>query len=262
MQRIAGLAGIVGPIVFMTVLTVAGLLRPGYDPWTRFSSDLAVGDGGWLQAANFAVFGASVLLLGMGVREAFARDGEAVSFLLGTAGVGLMMMGVFVTDLSGQPDTLHGEVHFAGVILSFASLLGVFFLAPRPFARDQRWSSYSRYTIVTGIVAALLCLAAVASAPPATFNGFRAGPLAPWTGLAQRALFAAAFAWISAVGYRLAALARAHPARANRLSCPATVSSGPTLRSARQRMRAPSMPASAVMANARARAGGSPARPR
>ncbi|TMC37094.1 MAG: DUF998 domain-containing protein, partial [Chloroflexi bacterium] len=112
LQLAAAIAGVAGPIIFISVLTVAGLMRDGYDPVTRFVSDLAIGEAGWLQTANFIAFGALLIVFAAGLRRGLA-DGPAVRVsvvLLSLSGLGLVLAGLFPTDLAGQPSTAHGEV--------------------------------------------------------------------------------------------------------------------------------------------------------
>ncbi|TMB94316.1 MAG: DUF998 domain-containing protein [Chloroflexi bacterium] len=205
LQLAAAIAGVAGPIIFISVLTVAGLMRDGYDPVTRFVSDLAIGEAGWLQTANFIAFGALLIVFAAGLRRGLA-DGPAVRVsvvLLSLSGLGLVLAGLFPTDLAGQPSTAHGEVHFAASLLTFGTLLAAFFLIARVFDKDVQWARYARYSTRMGIIVGALCLAATAATPAATFNNFHAGPLAPWTGLVQRALFLVAFGWIAVIGFRL-----------------------------------------------------------
>jgi hypothetical protein len=123
--------------------------------------------------------------------------------LLTLAGLGLIIAGVFPTDLVGQPSTAHGTMHFVASLLMFGTLNAAFFVIVVPLRQDERWAGYARYSTITGVIAGGLCLASVAAALPATFNNFQAGPLAAWTGLVQRALFVVAFGWIAMVGFRL-----------------------------------------------------------
>ena len=222
MQVASALAGTVGPIVFLTVLTLAGLVRPGYDPVTRYASDLAVGEASWLQTANFIVFGCLVILFAAGLRRGLA-GGRALRvsvMLLALAGVGLIIAGVFPTDLYDQPPTAHGAMHFVASLLMFGTLNGVFFVIVVPLRQDERWAGYARYSTITGVIVAGLCLASVAAALPATFNNYQAGPLAAWTGLVQRALFVVAFGWIAMVGLRLLRVSRARSRRGQVIAHP------------------------------------------
>jgi hypothetical protein len=132
--------------------------------------------------------------------------------LLALTGLGLIIAGVFPTDLIGQPSTAHGAMHFVASILMFGALNAVFFVLVVPLRQDERWAGYARYSTITGVIAGGLCLASVAAALPATFNNYQAGPLAAWTGLVQRALFVVAFGWIAMVGFRLLRLSRTRSA--------------------------------------------------
>ena len=210
MRVASSLAGTLGPIVFLTVLTLAGLLRSGYDPVTSYASDLAVGETSWLQTANFIVFGCLVILfaVGLGRDVAGGRALRLSVMLLALTGFGLIIAGVFPTDLIGQPNTAHGAVHFMASILMFGTLDAVFFVIVVPLRHDARWAGYARYSTITGVITGALCLASVAAALPATFNNYEAGPLAAWSGLVQRALFVVAFGWIAIVGFRLLRVSR------------------------------------------------------
>jgi Protein of unknown function (DUF998) len=42
------IGGVINPIVFVVIYTVAGILRPGYSPIHQAISDLGVGPNGWL----------------------------------------------------------------------------------------------------------------------------------------------------------------------------------------------------------------------
>ena len=60
------LAGLIGPILFVTIFTIAGFLRPGYSAIRDAISDLGVGDDAWIQNANFLLFGALLVTFAIG----------------------------------------------------------------------------------------------------------------------------------------------------------------------------------------------------
>jgi hypothetical membrane protein len=72
LQRALLAAGIVGPILFVAVFTVAGWLRPRYSATAEAVSDLGVGEAAWIQNANFFVFGALLLAFATGLRRAMS----------------------------------------------------------------------------------------------------------------------------------------------------------------------------------------------
>ena len=59
-------AGIVGPLLFIVIFLLEGLTRPGYSAWRHYVSQLATGDGGWMQVANFLVTSGTLTLSGPG----------------------------------------------------------------------------------------------------------------------------------------------------------------------------------------------------
>src|SRR5260370_12349612 len=63
-------AGIVGPLLFIVVFLLEGFTRPGYSQWRNFVSQLATGDGGWVQVLNFLVCGTLVIAFAIGLRYA------------------------------------------------------------------------------------------------------------------------------------------------------------------------------------------------
>src|SRR5438309_1112477 len=63
-------AGIVGPPLFIVVFLFEGFTRPGYSQWRHYVSQLATGDGGWMQVVNFIVCGTLVIAFAVGLRSA------------------------------------------------------------------------------------------------------------------------------------------------------------------------------------------------
>ena len=116
--------GVIGPVLFVAVLLVEGWTRADYDPMTMFGSLLSLGDLGWQQIANFVVSGALVLGGAFGLGRVLT-EGPGSRWgprLIGLAGVGLVLAGVFVTDPAqgyppgapiGMPSSpsWHGALH-------------------------------------------------------------------------------------------------------------------------------------------------------
>src|SRR5437868_15192679 len=93
-------AGIVGPLLFITVFLLEGAVRPGYSQWRHYVSQLATGDGGWMQVVNFLVCGTLVIAFAVGLRSALrgSRGSIGGPVLIGFFGSALLVAGVFVTD--------------------------------------------------------------------------------------------------------------------------------------------------------------------
>src|SRR5512135_1804980 len=82
-RRLAIWAGILGPALFVVVFTIEGWIRPGYEPLKTFVSALSLGPRGWIQIANFLVFGFLLFV--------FTR-GLAVEFQTGKAATGGLVL--------------------------------------------------------------------------------------------------------------------------------------------------------------------------
>src|SRR5262245_22381026 len=100
------LAGVVGPVLFLTVAFVEGATRPGYDATRQFVSLLSLGDGGWVQIANFVACGLLIAGFGIGLGRTGAAEGRGpwLPRLVTVVGVALIWCGVFVSDAAlGYP---------------------------------------------------------------------------------------------------------------------------------------------------------------
>jgi hypothetical membrane protein len=197
------LAGVIGPVLFIVVLLIEGWTRPGYDPQRMYGSLLSLGDQGWQQIANFLVAGVLFVAAAFGWRRSMP-DGPGcrwVPILLGLAGIGLLVAGVFVTDPSngyppgtglGRPTAYswHGVLHdLASVFVFFGLPVAMFIMARRFGGEGGRWSLYS----VASGVAMLLA-----------FVGMFAFP--DWLGLMQRVAIVIGFGWVARVSWRFRTL--------------------------------------------------------
>src|SRR2546425_13214700 len=93
-------AGVVGPLLFIVVFLIEGATRPGYSAWRHFVSQLATGPAGWMQVANFLVFGSLMLAFAAGLRQALrpGRASIAAPIFVGLFGSIMIVAGIFVTD--------------------------------------------------------------------------------------------------------------------------------------------------------------------
>ena len=90
-------SGAIGPILFALVVLVEGAIRPGYDAWQTTISTLSLSERGWIQIANFYVFGLLTLCFAVGLRRVL-KSGLASSagpILFTIVGVGLILTGFF-----------------------------------------------------------------------------------------------------------------------------------------------------------------------
>lgn len=153
--------GIVGPVVFNATYLIAGAARPGYDPMRETISALSLGPTGWIQVANFIVFGVLIAAFGIGGLHPALRPGRgatAAPILQLATGICLIAAGVFVMDpptASGSAAavlSLHGAVHNAASYVALtARVLGCLVLAVR-FAREHGWRAWSVYSVTTALL--------------------------------------------------------------------------------------------------------------
>jgi hypothetical protein len=116
--------GLAGAVLFTIVYLIEGAIRPGYNAWQQAISALSLGPGGWIQQANFVVFGACTLGMAFAWRKVLKGGVYALVYPLirGIEGLALIMVGFFSQDPApGYPPgavlttpTLHGEIHWEG----------------------------------------------------------------------------------------------------------------------------------------------------
>src|SRR6476469_7535008 len=97
MRTLAAIAGTVGPLQFFLVLLVEGAARPGYRPLHDTISELSLGPRGWIQTANFLVFGVLFRVFARGVNASLddSRAARVGGLLFSLLGLGVLGCGLF-----------------------------------------------------------------------------------------------------------------------------------------------------------------------
>jgi hypothetical membrane protein len=197
-------AGIAGPIIFAVAALVHSLLRPDHSLMEHPVSALAAGPSGWVQNANFLLFGLLMIAyavgLHLGVRP--SRWGVVGFAFLVLSGIGLMWGGFFpATDATGafQDDRL---LHIPGFIMTFVGGGIGLILMSRRMAGDMRWKSLASYALASGIAMLVLILVGGGLVRPP------GAPLHAWFGLFQWVLLAVWFPCTIILALRLLHLAR------------------------------------------------------
>jgi Protein of unknown function (DUF998) len=200
-------------VAFSLILGAFGLVvilhfaRSDLDPVRDVMSGYANGDHGLLMTMAFYALGAGTVALG--IRLILASDRHwwswAVSVLLGVAGAGLLLAGVFEVERPGIPDTIQETIHSDGAIAGFVLIVVAMVTFTFGCLRDPRWRSFLPYSFAM----AMLAVAGVVFSP-----------LAPGTsiaGVAQRLLGLTVFGWVILVSFWI----RFHPSLGERRKLPA-----------------------------------------
>ncbi|MBA2287066.1 MAG: DUF998 domain-containing protein [Ktedonobacteraceae bacterium] len=153
--------GVVGPVLFNATYLIEGATRPNYDAWRQPMSALSLGDGGWIQVANFIVFGLLIGCFAIGLRAALVRGVSAIwaPLLQGLVALGLVIDGAFVQDPQGYPpelpiptmSTIHQLIHLFGTIFTLIALVVWCFVIARRFKVEPLWRGWATYSVATGI---------------------------------------------------------------------------------------------------------------
>jgi hypothetical protein len=189
-------AGIIAPVLFVAVFSIEGWLRPGYNALSRFVSALSLGPRGWIQIANFLLFGLLFFIFTRGVASEFqsgkaSRGGTALLTIIAFC---FFFSGPFVMDPVETPlnqATIHGTIH--GILGAIAFLLMPIsmFVYLRRFNSDPNWTALRGWTLVLGTISAVaLVVLTVVTKSPQLQSGF-----ANRFGLIQRSLIIPFMIW-------------------------------------------------------------------
>jgi hypothetical protein len=208
--NLAAWAGIIAPALFVVVFSIEGWLRPGYNALRTFVSALSLGPRGWIQIANFLLFGLLFFIFTRSVASQFqsgkaSRGGIA---LLTVIAFCFFFSGPFVMDpvsIALNQATIHGTFH--GILGAIAFLLMPIsmFVYLRRFNDDPNWTAMRGWTLVLGSIsaAALVILTIVTK-----FQQFQSA-FANWFGLIQRALIIPFMIWTFVLALNLLGKIRA-----------------------------------------------------
>ncbi len=187
-------AGMIGPVLFVTVFTLEGWLRPDYNSLGMYVSELSLGPHGWIQILNFIIFGFLFLMFTRAVANEF-KDGKASKagpILLTIIAFCFLILGPFITD----PGTIftyqmswHGILHgiFGAIVFSLAPISCFIFY--RRFREDPKWQRLSQWTITACIIIVIaVVFMKIGQIPPSLINTY--------VGLIQRIALITYLSWI------------------------------------------------------------------
>jgi hypothetical protein len=156
LERAAGWAGIVGPVLFVaTFLVLEAIQTPEYDRASETISALAARDHGWVQSLNFAVFGALSLVFAAGLHRSVApsRGGVAGPALIGVSAVATFVAAAFPMRLDDDGMTYSPTGHLIGGFMFFSTAAVSLLVLSFRLRKDPRWTGLATYAAAAGVVA-------------------------------------------------------------------------------------------------------------
>ena len=158
--RVAVIAGILGPLLLGSVITILTVLQRGFMTsigWRLaapldWPSGLALGPYGWIMTATFLLSGLMMIIFASALRLRLPRLllTTISTWLLIAAGYGLIGL-ISPTDrtLRTTPATWHGRLHDSSFVIIGVTLMPAMVLLGYLFLRDSRWKNLAAYTWIT-----------------------------------------------------------------------------------------------------------------
>ena len=183
-RRALAAASIALSLIGVVAVVALHVLRPDLAPISHRLSEYAIGTYGGVMTAAFVCVGASLLTLAAAIVAADRRLCSRVTAVaIGLAGVGMVLSGVYRTDVSRSGATADA-LHSAASGLATLALIGAAVF----------------WTAVTSRRAAPVVLATM---------GLALGAVSPalhrsrWSGLSQRLLWVTLLAWVIVAAFEL-----------------------------------------------------------
>jgi hypothetical protein len=197
LRQRAAWAGMAGPTLFVAIFMLEGWLRPGYNPCAMYVSALSLGQRGWIQIANFVVFGVLLLVFARGVAAEFpnGKASRGGLILLPIIAICYLLSGPFLMDPMGTPEhqmSIHGMLHGIFGAIVFLLMPISCFIYLRRFRVDPRWHALRWWTLglgtISGAGVVLLTIATKLSDPQNVLHD--------WLGLIQRIAIVPFMIWL------------------------------------------------------------------
>jgi hypothetical membrane protein len=189
------LAGIVGPVLFFSVLTVLGLMWEGYNPVTTGMSEIGAVDSPYKDVMNFLGFsllGVAIVSFSIGFNKYFGGNLQlniaCILILLG--GIFMVLVGFFPCDPQCVDVTLIGKLHSAtstvpAILIPLASMISAYPISKK---WGNKW----------GYISFCLGILSLASGPVMLLELFD-----QYTGLVQRMGLGFSLLWIFLISTRI-----------------------------------------------------------
>lgn len=198
-HRLAALSGIIGPVVFVLIITIAGTRYDGYSHLSQAISELGATDSPvriW-QTLNFFFLGTALTLFALSFHQRFERSSKLTTglflYFAIFAGIG---NGVFSCAPGCDMITTTGILHNLTGLTGFLSLSAAMFIIAKRMRKLEAWSRWATYTKTTGYLIVLFFVIWMTVGP--------IGELLPDIhGLFQRLMAASFLQWFMVMGLHL-----------------------------------------------------------
>ena len=195
--RMAGLASLLGGVLVLLGIGIAGVATPNYDATRDVISASQLGPYGYLVTLALAA-GGSLTVVFASLLQRTLPDGNPIGpTLLVVRGFGTLLAAAVVADV-GPVRTASGLLHVVGFVGSSVAFgIGLFFLAGR-MVHEVDWERLAPYTLATAL-ASLAILGLFVGLGP-RYVGDTSAPLSSLGGLIQRFGTMIAWTWHIVIG--------------------------------------------------------------
>lgn len=149
---------LIGLVYFVVIIITMHILRPDYNPRSRYISEYAVGKYGQIAASSFVIYGLVILgiyLCLQSILPVKSKSNIGLT-LMAIWGVAVVITGFFNVDLKDSKMSLHGTVHSIASDIGLASsAIGLLCLSFE-FSLNEYTSSIAFLTQMFAIVASVL----------------------------------------------------------------------------------------------------------
>ncbi len=157
-------SGLIAPMLFVMIFTIEGLFRENYSAMKNFISELSLGNEGWIQIANFLIFGFLFFVFSIGLLQAFQKrrlptTGPILFLILASC---YFFSGPFVTDpgtIFTQQKSVHGIIHgiLGAIVFILMTISSWTFL--KLFKKEKEFKSLKNVTLLFAILLTLSLIA-------------------------------------------------------------------------------------------------------
>ncbi|MBS0353650.1 MAG: DUF998 domain-containing protein [Proteobacteria bacterium] len=211
MTGIGLFCGLLGPVLWVAAIVLAGELRPGFDHVSQYISELGERGsstsvlmrlGGFVGSGVLIVVYAAAFFATVACTTERPRLALLVAVLVALDGIGRIGAGIFPCEPGcAAPEVLSQRLHSLSATIAFLSLAAAALLGTLLFRGDTSLRSLSAYSFVSGFAGLVfLMLMSASEATPG------------YAGLHERLASGVLTLWLFVTAWRLRTLARAKTA--------------------------------------------------